>query len=455
MTNCKFSANQNIADKYRIATDLSNAIKQLDYKADLGYQTFLYFNEKESRRLFLFLFDKLSKQRQDEPKQIKQSLLNRLKNIEINFKEKKEYDLNSIRWRTDDLDYLNFYMKNNQQNDPFHFADLAALIEWNTLNLNPNSKLFSKFFSKSQLSTDKKTKIDLLKLDDLDNFKRNETSPSKLAKKLIEQTASKDKDSDEHIQTLNDHLEQLEKQLESSRIKLKEKEDNLKEKQENLMILNGKFDAKKQELDRIKYSDRSNEELKDGIEKMKNEIKEVNKKWFTFTNEYDDLINELKDKKRSVIKKFNDLNEELVDTKNQIEINKLKLRKLDEQSKELEQNLAEDNDLDRKFYTKRIFEIINNVKKQEQDINKILEDIRRSQREINQLTGKVTRIYTVVEEIVLKNQADWSKKCYRLISELDEIYDKLINEIESFGQIKREILKFEDIVSSIFYHYLK
>lgn len=56
-------------------------------------------------------------------------------------------------------------------------------------------------------------------------------------------------------------------------------------------------------------------------------------------------------KKRSAINRFNDLNEEIVHTKNQIKINKQKLRKIDKQSKEIEKSLYEENVLDKKFYT--------------------------------------------------------------------------------------------------------
>ncbi len=34
--------------------------------ADLGYQTFLYGNEKELRQIFMFLIDKLPKEREEE-----------------------------------------------------------------------------------------------------------------------------------------------------------------------------------------------------------------------------------------------------------------------------------------------------------------------------------------------------------------------------------------------------
>ena len=448
ISNSKFSRTMNIADKYRIASDLANAIKVLGYKAEIGYQTFLYFNEKESRRLFLFLFEKLSKQRQDEPKHVTKSLLNRLKAVEIDFSKVRSND-ERLRWRTDGIEYLNYFMK-NELNDCVQFNNPSLFLEWNTLNSNANSKLFSNFYQNSKLVLNKQS-IDL----DFRNRKSADNSPSKQTNedrnRVLNKGLAKSDDSDEQIAKLNEQLKQLGEQLESNERQLKVKEAALKARKDQLDVLNSKFNEKKFELDKVKYSDKSNEELKEGIVRMNDELSETNQKWQLFNLKYDESVNELKEKTRSIITKFNEINEEIQLTKSQIELSNLKLKKIDEQTVELEQSLDEDNDLDRKFYTKRIFEIINNVKKQEQDIDKILVDIRNLQREINQLTGKVTRTYTVVEETVFKhsNLTDYSKTCYKLISELDATYDKLINEIESCGQTKREILRFEEIVSIV------
>lgn len=451
LSNCKFSQNMNITDKYRIASDLANAIKKLGYKAEIGYQTFLYFNEKESRRLFLFLFDKLSKQKQDEPKNLtNKGLLNRLKSIEIDFDQVKETekDVNCLKWRTDKgVYYLNYLMKNRQTNNWVPFDNPSLFIEWNSLNLNTNSKLFSNFYHNLVLNKD------LIDFNALNDKKSSDSySTSKFASSKAETVfLNTEQNSNKHTKQLNEHLNKLEEQLNLNKKKLAIKKEALELKKENLKSLIVKFDEKKLELDKVKYSEKSNEELKDGIEKMKIDIKETNKKWQLFNLEYEQSIGELKDKKKLVISEFDEINDEILSTKQQIEINSLKLKKIDESIIELEQNIVDDNELDRKFYTKRIFEIIKNVKKQEEDIDKILIDVRNLQREINQLTGKVSRTYTVVEETIFKNSnlTDWSKRCYKLINDLDGIYDKLISEIELCGQTRREILRLEEIVSMI------
>ncbi|KAH8025713.1 hypothetical protein HPB51_010797 [Rhipicephalus microplus] len=52
----------NMVERYNLGMTLANACIELGFKGDLGYQTFLYSNEAEMRRIFMFLFEKLPKE---------------------------------------------------------------------------------------------------------------------------------------------------------------------------------------------------------------------------------------------------------------------------------------------------------------------------------------------------------------------------------------------------------
>lgn len=56
----------------------------------------------------------------------------------------------------------------------------------------------------------------------------------------------------------------------------------------------------------------------------------------------------------------------------------------------------------RQAYTSRILEIINNIKKQKVEINKILEDTRQLQKEINNINGQLDRQFTVTDDLLFK-----------------------------------------------------
>lgn len=56
----------------------------------------------------------------------------------------------------------------------------------------------------------------------------------------------------------------------------------------------------------------------------------------------------------------------------------------------------------RSAYTRRIMEIISNIKKQSTDIDSILGDTRAIQKEINTLNGQLERSFTLTDEIIFR-----------------------------------------------------
>lgn len=63
-------------------------------------------------------------------------------------------------------------------------------------------------------------------------------------------------------------------------------------------------------------------------------------------------------------------------------------------------------DVNRSAYTRRILEIVSNIKKQKVAIDQILIDTRSIQKDINQLSGKLDRTFTVTDELIFKVCSD-------------------------------------------------
>lgn len=80
-------------------------------------------------------------------------------------------------------------------------------------------------------------------------------------------------------------------------------------------------------------------------------------------------------------------------------------------------------DLSRGSYTKRMMEIVVNIQRQKEDINKILGDTRHVQKEINQLTGRLDRVFTVTDEQVYKDarKDEARRSAYKLLASLREV----------------------------------
>ncbi|GCB83268.1 hypothetical protein scyTo_0024059, partial [Scyliorhinus torazame] len=55
--------------RFRIGMSLAQACQDLGYQGDIGYQTFLYSNEPEIRRLLMFLVEKLPRDSVDSVNQ--------------------------------------------------------------------------------------------------------------------------------------------------------------------------------------------------------------------------------------------------------------------------------------------------------------------------------------------------------------------------------------------------
>lgn len=67
-------------------------------------------------------------------------------------------------------------------------------------------------------------------------------------------------------------------------------------------------------------------------------------------------------------------------------------------------------------YTRRILEIIGNIKKQNDEIQNILKDTKEVQKEINSLNGQVDRSFTLSDELIFRvNRSGFVQKFLPLV----------------------------------------
>lgn len=104
--------------------------------------------------------------------------------------------------------------------------------------------------------------------------------------------------------------------------------------------------------------------------------------------------------------------------------------------------------MNRSAYTQRILEIINNVRKQRDEISKVLADTREIQKEINTLTGRLERSFTVVDELIFRDARtnEASRKAYKLLATLHSDCSELVSLVEETGATIREIRDLEEQV---------
>uniref|UniRef100_A0A1Q3F102 Coiled-coil domain-containing protein 22 homolog n=1 Tax=Culex tarsalis TaxID=7177 RepID=A0A1Q3F102_CULTA len=104
----------------------------------------------------------------------------------------------------------------------------------------------------------------------------------------------------------------------------------------------------------------------------------------------------------------------------------------------------------RTAYTSRILEIVGNIRKQKTDIDKILQDTRTLQKEINTITGQLDRQFTVTDDLIFRNakKDEHAKKAYKLLVTLHSDCAELMALVQETGAVKREIRDLEDQIEN-------
>lgn len=105
-----------------------------------------------------------------------------------------------------------------------------------------------------------------------------------------------------------------------------------------------------------------------------------------------------------------------------------------------------DSNISRSGYTKRILDIIDNIKKQNIDIENVLRDTRKLQKEINTITGQLDRQFTATDDLIFKSAKhdDYSKRAYKLLATLHADCTESVSLVEETGSVIREVREIED-----------
>lgn len=145
----------------------------------------------------------------------------------------------------------------------------------------------------------------------------------------------------------------------------------------------------------------------------------------------------------------------------EIKLLKERERELNEESRNKDQQYSQlvtevqklPKEVNRSAYTQRILEIINNIRKQRDEISKVLADTRENQKEINTLTGRLERSFTVVDELIFRDARtnEASRRAYKLLATLHSDCSELVGLVEETGATVREIRDLEEQVIIIKY----
>eukprot|EP01105_Mastigella_eilhardi_P004104 TRINITY_DN1542_c0_g1_i2.p1 TRINITY_DN1542_c0_g1~~TRINITY_DN1542_c0_g1_i2.p1 ORF type:complete len:587 (-),score=213.72 TRINITY_DN1542_c0_g1_i2:49-1809(-) len=151
-----------------------------------------------------------------------------------------------------------------------------------------------------------------------------------------------------------------------------------------------------------------------------------------------------------------------------VQANKLisEIKQKDERCKQLaEVYKSLPREMDRPEFTRRILEIIKNVKKQQSEIKKILEDTRSLQKEIGTVSDTLGRSFALAEDMIYQDAkkegtgakqsaaatsaAAPRKHAYKQIVAIDENFKKLVAATEEMGATLSRILNLESKIEQV------
>ncbi|KAH6935766.1 hypothetical protein HPB50_009447 [Hyalomma asiaticum] len=520
----------NMVERYNLGMTLANACIELGFKGDLGYQTFLYSNEAEMRRIFMFLFEKLPKESEKVADQQlgAAALISRSVSEQIARQLKAPWlpsycKKSGVRWKgghwwkedysdSSTLRTCKLTLPGERPGgltEPLWKQALdtrmlaASVFEVNTASaaalqdqelelhqagiLSKGSqqehrqrkkeriqKRVADAFQQSLLSSEQ-SRVDVSKL--LASLSSMSNKPTTSRESKFTRTEKLQFTKDEELrQVPGSQLElqkqsseeeteakitQMQSQLESISEVISQLEGQEKEVSAALQLISGEIEKKKSQ--RLELESQNELEHKalallpnadENILKLQAKIDAAAQKLVSLSMQWEKhrapLIEEYRQLKEQCSKRLNETQQKL----EEIKAMKDKMREISEQARtkeEMHKQLVAEyeklpKDVNRSSYTKRITEIVGNIKKQKEEIAKVLLDTRSLQKEINQLTGKLDRTFTVTDELIFKDakKDEAVRRAYKYLASVHENSNQLLQAVEETGSITREMRDLED-----------
>ncbi|KAL1505476.1 hypothetical protein ABEB36_005040 [Hypothenemus hampei] len=462
--------------RIKLASNLATQVRENGFKGDMGYETILYSNEVEVRRVLMFLLERLPKGSHPSvslepvgyvPKVIKQiednlnlSLNKMWLPTEVLCQGIRETDHGIIVHSLGNsfpIDIVKLVVPDEDTN-----LKTAPHIPYVTRQCSPNelipSLLFesSKYFSNSQAFKELEVKMeDSVNISSqvLDEIIIKDSVPSQV--KHHDENLQPENENPEKIETLLNNLREskhlftnLQENIRNSEEKLLKLKHERTKSEKSFNDLEEKVKVKKKTL-MVLNSEENKVKLNNLIQKAQNKFKELETQW----NEiHTPLLEEHKALKISIS------SENLKNQNGKYKLTHLKgtykeLVNDFKQKNVIEQNLMLkckeiSNKNNRSAYTKRILEIVGNIQKQNKEIQKILADTRTVQKDINTLTGQIDRSFTLSDETIFHDcKSDESaRRAYKYLAAIREECTGILEAVSNMGQAERELRNLEEQV---------
>ena len=451
------ASNLNMATKYKIATHLAAKCQELGYKGDIGYQSFLYGTESDVRRILSFLIDKLPKE---------DALMRDVVADDTSLQSKLKKSGHSMIWvpPTFPDSYEPFEgieepqtmtglinsksilgnkiaPKKKKYYDQFlkiPLDDVSSLIEFNRSHLNPSSSVTAVKSNVTYTHVDYSSR----RITDPIFFKPRKSGPESQTTETVSESSHINEREEVSV------LVRLQHELTTSLDDLKMTEKDIETTESEIERLKFELKTENELLLQAKSQDRTTEELEAAVNTLKFDIQNMNEQWTEIQTELLKELEKAQNLKAEKFKEFDLIRNQLLELKRESQSKSREGREKESLVEELKSLIPDPFPPGRNSYTKRILEIINNIKKLDQETKKVLSQTKEVQKEINTLSGKVQRAFSVADESIYRGAkvSEFHRRCYKLLANVHETSERISQGMESIGSIRRQILNLEELV---------
>uniref|UniRef100_A0A336LT75 Coiled-coil domain-containing protein 22 homolog n=1 Tax=Culicoides sonorensis TaxID=179676 RepID=A0A336LT75_CULSO len=473
-----------MAQRYAVTQNLAEAVKSVGFRGDIGYQTLLYSNTVEVRRVLMYLVENLPKEADKSVPIIDE--LDPVRRKESGIASSIAVQLNTP-WVPDFCKRSNFYNKTQSGAINKKFAPKNLSLPYMRITQKHITEEIKEYWRRHSPSVfqqiDKKTLLpsilqendrslcaipkstlsatsyDSLKVIDRTISKSSSidgiserSAGTKQEERLVQELIKNEESKEElELKELLAGVESLRTLIESQSFELNEVNSNLDEKELEINALMNEFkliELGKKTEDRLEML---LEDPENSIEKLEERLIVSNEKMKHLQSQWDDARAPIEAELADAEKKYNQRDKKIIDEIQRIRETQDALIE-DLQSKlELHQKLQQqlervDRGKTRSEFTNRILEIISNIKKQEKDIENILCETRQLQKEINIKAGQLDRQFTATDDLIFKSAKtdDYSKRAYKLLATLHADCTELVTLVEETGTIVRDMRDLEE-----------
>lgn len=484
-----------MAQRFTATASLAEACRTIGYRRDIGYQTFLYSNVAEVRRVLMFLIERLPKESADKAAGSGQPL-DDTSELESRICASLQSQLQAP-WMPEfcrmsdtaqpsaQIAFRRFVPR--KLNIPFVTqGDIAAEVKefWSrhqTLDtLDEDSFIPSVIaandgaIKSNASSTGAIDEVDRIKVSSpVDRLQRYYSSSEQKSSVVPVRTASNAASDQKEdalsivetakpgktpLQTLQEEIDQIRADIERSVEEgtgLETQRAELIELSEVQRVAVGKLKDEK------KIKERTHILLEDpevNVRKLQGIIaaggermKKLQDQWDAHRIPLEKELEGYREKHSDKLSKSQQIVNQIESTRHKCEEVMMDLQTKSAMHARLQKELEKLNrTVSRTAYTSRILEIVGNISKQKTGIDQILQDTRTLQKEINTITGQLDRQFTVTDDLIFRNakKDEHAKKAYKLLVTLHSDCAELMALVQETGAVKREIRDLEDQIEN-------